>query len=315
MEHEEYVAARYGRLLEYAAELGCPEESAREQVDRVLDEQRRHIARAEDPDEGVREALARRLSGAPAPRGSRWTLLSLVVVLALVVAAVALRQSREQPSVPSLFGYDVTTATRVLTEAGFVVDTEPAQACEPRGLVLGSDPVPGTGADRGATITLRAAVPADPGCLATYGFRSAAWEFIGFVRGGEAPEFAPRVTVFVDGDPLAYLSAPAAVDRQSWADPLALIEQETNAVAPTRSAMPRLVVDSLVPPSRLCGVAVPSAYDERLTLRLEINPAPDGADQLCPFTVDLYRDPETRIEAVAIYSGTTRDIGDDVPTP
>lgn len=308
MDHEEYVAARYGRLLEHAAELGCPPESAREQVDRVLEEERRHIARAIDPDPGVRAALARRLAGEPDPGGARWTVVSIVVALVLIATAATLWRSREQPSVPSLFGYDVTTATRVLTDAGYLVATEGAPACEPRGLVLGSDPVPGTDTGRGATITLRTAVPADPGCLATYGFRSDAWRFIGFVRGGAAPPFAPRVTVLLDGDPLALISADAAAERQSWTAPLALVERQATALAPTRSAMPRLVVDSLVPGPRLCGVAVPTSYDGRLALRLEINPTPDGGEQLCPFTVDLYRDAAGRIEAVSIYSGTTRDL-------
>ncbi len=306
MDHDEYVAARRGRLLEHAAELGCPEKVAADQVDWVLEEQRRLIERSEDPDPGVREALARHIAGVREPRGPALTYAAIAVVLVLVATAAVLWRPREPPPVPSLFGYDVATATQVLQDVGYQVRTVQAEACEPRNLVLGSDPVPGTSPGRGATITLRAAVPANPLCLATYGFRSDAWAFIGFVRGGEAPDFAPLVKVYFDGASLALLSARAATDRRSWTEPLVLVEEAATRVSPTRSAMPSLTVDSLVPPSNLCGVPVPTPYGGRLALRLQIDPSPDGSDQLCPFTVDLYRDIGSRIEAVSIFSGVTQ---------
>lgn len=310
MDHEEYVAARHGRLVEHALELGCSEEQAADQVARVLEEQRTHIARADDPDPGVRAALARRISGEAEPRGTVWIYVSVAAVVALVAAGALLWRPPEPPTVPSLFGYDDVAATRVLEEVGFEVVEEGAEACEPRGLVLGSDPSPGETAERGATITLRTAIPADPGCLATYGFRSDAWAFVRFARGGRAPEFASSVSVFVDGDPVGLLTAGAAAGRAAWAETLGSIEQAATQPAPTRSAMPRLVVDSLVPPPRLCGVPVPADYADRLALRLSIDPSPDGADSLCPFTVDLYRDAQTRVEAVSLYTGRSRDVSD-----
>ncbi|CAN5493519.1 hypothetical protein BH09ACT12_BH09ACT12_11260 [soil metagenome] len=314
MDQDEYVAARYGRLLEYAAELGCPEKVAADQVDWVLEEQRRHIAKAEDPDPGVREALARHIAGVPEPRASAWTYASIAVILVLVAAAVVLWRPRQPPPVPSLFGYDVATATRVLNDAGYDVVTTPAEACEPRNLVLGSDPVPGTSAGRGATVTLRAAAPAGASCLATYGLRSDAWQFIRFARGGAAPEFAPVVTVYFAGDPLVLLSAREAGDQRTWTEPLVLIERRATELTSTRSAMPSLVVENLVPPPSVCGFPVPTSYDGRVALRLEIDPLPDGVDPLCPFTVDLYRDDDGRIEAVSIFSAKAGD-DLDVATP
>ena len=83
MDFDQYVAARYGRLIEHAVLLGCAEGEAGTCVDRVLLEQRKRISRAEDPDPLVREALERAISGAPErsppdrpPRGHRLRLRS-----------------------------------------------------------------------------------------------------------------------------------------------------------------------------------------------------------------------------------------------
>ena len=66
VDFDEYVAARYGRLIERAVLLGCAEGEARTYVDQVLLEQRKQIRRAEDPDPLVHEALERAISGHPA---------------------------------------------------------------------------------------------------------------------------------------------------------------------------------------------------------------------------------------------------------
>ena len=65
MDFDQYVAARYGRLIEHAVLLGCAEGEAGTCVDRVLLEQRKRIRRADDPDPLVHEALERAISGAP----------------------------------------------------------------------------------------------------------------------------------------------------------------------------------------------------------------------------------------------------------
>lgn len=307
MDHDEYVAARRGRLLEHAVELGVAEELAAEHVDRVLEAQRRHIARADDPDPGVRAALAREVTGETGRpgRGRAWALTALA--LALAAAAVAWSRPDASPTVPSLFGYDVATATRVLDAAGFEVATEGVPACEPRGLVLSSAPAPGDEAERGETVTLRTAAPADAGCLTTYGVRSDAWEFIGFARGGRAPAFARTVRVYLDGDLVAALGSGAASQQGSWSEALALVEEQAGVVAASFSAMPRLVVDHDPAPASRCGVPAPTSYAGRVALHLEIDPSADGARALCPFTIDLYRDAGSRIEAVAVYTGAGRE--------
>ena len=57
MDFDQYVAARYGRLVEHAVLLGCAEGEAGAYVDQVLLEQRKRIRRADDPDPLVREAV------------------------------------------------------------------------------------------------------------------------------------------------------------------------------------------------------------------------------------------------------------------
>lgn len=315
MDHDEYVAARYGRLLDYAAELGCPEKVAADQVDWVLEEQRRHIAKADDPDPGVREALARHIAGEPEPRTSLVSYAAIGVVLVLVAAAVVLWRPREPPPLPSMFGYDAATASRVLGDAGYDVVTLAEESCEPRGLVLAADPVPGTRVRPGQTVTLSASAPSDPRCLADHAARSAAWEFVGFVRGEEAPEFATVVTVYLDGEPLALLSGRAAADPRSWTEPLVLIERAATRVVSTRSAMPRLDVAFALPLPLPCGVGLPTSYEDRESLRFSIT-APPGSlgDEDCPLTVDLYRDSADRIEAVSIFQPIA-DASDDQAVP
>ena len=69
MDFDQYVAARYGRLIEHAVLLGCAEGEAGTQVDQVLLAERKRISQAEDPDPLVHEALERSINGAPATPG------------------------------------------------------------------------------------------------------------------------------------------------------------------------------------------------------------------------------------------------------
>lgn len=309
MEHQEYVTARHARLVEHAIELGWPTDDAPTIVDEVLEAQRKVIARSDDPDPAVREALARRVAGRPEPRSRLWTLIAVVTV---AILAVGLGWGwRQQPDarVPSVFAYDVDTATDALEDAGYRVTVETADACEPRGLALGSQPPAGSVHDRGEEVLLRSAIPAGPSCLSIYGFRSDAWEFVAFVRGGAAPPFARQVRVYVDGVLAARLDDGAASDRASWDGVLAPLEAVSSGLAPTANGMPRIVVDSLVPPAALCGVENPAALADRIALRVSVDPSPDGDEALCPVTADLYDDDLNLIEAVSLYSGTSRDRG------
>jgi hypothetical protein len=115
MDFDVYVAARRGRLVERAMELGCPDDLAAEQVDRVLDAQRRRIEKVQDPDPLVEVALESAIAGQPATRG--WRRPVAITALAASALAVALVLTYEPPTkaVPSLFGYDGTAVAGVRT--------------------------------------------------------------------------------------------------------------------------------------------------------------------------------------------------------
>ena len=308
MDVDEYVAARYGRLLELAVELGCSEADAEAVVDEVLTSQRRRIRKATDPDPLVREALRRALQDDPSRGRPSWPSLVLgagvlaAVVVAAVVAGSVLRGEPPTP-VPSLFGYDAELASEVLQEAGLEASLRPTPACEPRGLVVSTDPPAGDLALRGAPVTVRTALPLGPFCEAEYTFRVAAWQFIDFARGGPAPELAETVYVVVDGGaPAAMTSGDAAVQRR-WGDTLRLVAEVAGAPGVTETGMPRLTVRQAVPPPRQCGVARPTLADGRAALRVQIDPGPDGsAASRCPLTIDLFRVGQV-IDAVVLYTG------------
>jgi hypothetical protein len=308
MDVDQYVAARYGRLLELAVELGCPEQDAERVVDQVLTEQRRRIQKATDPDPLVREALLHALRGEPSSTRPPWLRVAVgsgVLVAVIITAIVSGSLLRGGPSaaVPSLFGYDAGLASEVLREAGLEVSLEPTPACEPRGLVVSTDPPAGDLAVRGAPVTVRTALPLGPFCEAEYPFRVAAWSFIDFARGGPAPEFAETVYVVVDGAAPAAMTSGDAADRRRWGETLRLVADPAGAPGVTETGMPRLTVRSGIPPLRQCGVARPMLGEGRSALRLQIDPGPDGsAASRCPLTVDLFRVGQV-IDAVVVYTG------------
>ncbi|WP_323792470.1 hypothetical protein [Nocardioides sp.] len=220
MEHQEYVAARHARLVEHAIELGWPHRTRRPRRSRGSRAPRSRHARTTpqtlDPDRGA-----------------------TVAVLAIGLFW-AWRQ--QQPTlVPSVFAYDVDTATRTLEDAGYRVTVEATDACEPRGLALSSDPQAGSEHGRGREVLLRSAIPAGPACLAIYRFRSEAWMFVAFTRGGAAPPFAREVRVYVDGVPSTRLDEGVATDLSAWDDILAPVERVATQLAPhrERDASPR----------------------------------------------------------------------------
>lgn len=319
MDHDEYVIARYGRLLEHAVELGCGADDAPVLVDEVLRAQRRAIRRSEDPDPLVRAALERRLAPDDGPPGAGgglpWRLgaLGIVVVLAVTLGVRALVDALQPDPLPSVFGYDEQTARAVLEATGLEVEVVSASACEPIGLALGTDPTAGEAVDRGTTVTLRVAVPDDPLCLATYQFRSDAWRFVRFARaaaaGSSPPRFADQVLVVVDDAAPTRLSGQEAAAREGWGTALDVVAAAAASNAPTRNGMPRLLVDRLVPEPDGCGAPVPPDLAGSGVLRLRIDASPTGSTATCPVTVDLYRGSGRIIEAVAVSSGSSAPPG------
>ena len=69
---------------------------------------------------------------------------------------------------PSLFALSGAQAEQLLEDQGYDVVLRPARACEPEGLVLGSDPAVGDPVRDGATVTVRTAVPSTSTCEAPY---------------------------------------------------------------------------------------------------------------------------------------------------
>ncbi len=300
MNFDLYVAARYGRLIEHAVLLGCAEGEAGAHVDRVLLEQRKRIRRNEDPDTLVREALERSISGTP-ERSRRAGPLVTVGLVAVAVAVGAALTYRPPPQpVPSLFALDEGQAQRLLEDQGYDVLVRPARSCEPEGLVLESDPPPGTRVQEGATVTVRTAAPSDVFCQLLFVNRADAWDFVNFALGGDPPPFADTVRVLVPGSPPRTLAGPEASDGGPWDEALDLIATAAHRAAPTSTGMPSLRVDITIPPDLWCNVPRPPETGPRFALRLQIDARQARNDVGCPLTIDLYRS-ERVIDTVVVY--------------
>ena len=305
MDFDQYVAARYGRLIEHAVLLGCAEGEAGACVDQVLLEQRKRISRAEDPDPLVREALERAIAGNPERRSPTGALVALGLVAVAVAVGVALAYRPSPEPMPSLFALDGDQAQRLLEGEGFDVIVRPARSCEPPGLVVGSDPPSGGPVRKGATVTVRTSVLSGSHCEPDRTeLRLAAWQFVRFALGGPAPQFADTVRLLVSGSvPRVFLGADVS-DRQRWGEAFDLIADAAHQTRPTGSGMSLLRVDVQTPPTVWCGVPRPDAMGPREAIRFQILTAGPGGTDGCPLTVDLYRT-ESLIDAVVVY--TPRD--------
>jgi hypothetical protein len=301
MDFDEYVAARYGRLIEHAVLLGCAEGEAGTQVDEVLLAQRKQIQRAEDPDPLVHEALERSISGAPERRSRTGPLVALGLVLVAVAVGVVLTYRPPPKPMPSLFALDGDQAQKLLEDQGYDVLLRPARACEPQGLVLGSDPPAGTLVQGGATVTVRTAAPSGSDCVAYYQDRSDAWTFLAFALGQKAPKLADPVRLLVAGSIPRTLDREQAADRKPWTEAFDLIAVAAHTSAHTTSGMPGLTVRKELTTEPVCGVLQPADLEGRAGLRLEIDPRPSFQRQGCPLTVDLYRDDAGAIDTVVVY--------------
>jgi PASTA domain-containing protein len=301
MDFDQYVAARYGRLIEHAVLLGCAEGEAGTHVDRVLLEQRKRIRRAEDPDPLVHEALERAINGSP--ERSRRTgplVAAALVVVAVAVGVVATYRPTADP-LPSLFALTGDQAEEFLESQGYDVSLEQARSCEPPGLVVDSDPPSGGPVRKGATVTVRTSVLSGSQCEPAFPRRLAAWEFVQFALGrGPAPDFASAVDVVVDGGAPVRLTGDAAGMLLTLDDVTTAIADASRQTRPAESGLPRLVVTFTSPPDSWCGVTRPDVVDDRSSIRFKIDPRPDG-ESGCPLTVDLYRT-ESLIDAVVVYT-------------
>jgi hypothetical protein len=301
MDFDEYVAARYGRLIEHAVLLGCAEGEAGTYVDQVLLDQRKQIRRAEDPDPLVREALERAIAGTPDRSSRTGPLVALGLVLLAVAVGMALTYRPAPEPMPNLFALNGDQAEQLLRSEGHDVLVRPARSCEPPGLVVGSDPPSGGQVQKGATVTIRTSVLSGSHCEPQYPARSAAWEFVRFALGGEAPKFADTVRLLVSGSmPRTFLGAEVA-DRERWGEAFDLITDAAHQTASTASGMPVLRAEMTVPPAVWCGVPRPTETGEGRALRFQILTRVTGDPDGCPLTVDLYRSGSV-IDTVVVYT-------------
>jgi hypothetical protein len=307
MDPQEYVAARYGRLLEYAVELGAPEGQAHEYVDHVLATQQRAIRRASDPDPVVREALARAVRHEPEPTRSPWPLVGLALAVIVGVVGYALTRPPATEPMPSLFALDGAGAEALLTAAGYDVTLRPVRECEPLGQVLGSDPPTGDPVEAGARVAVFTAVPSGSDCEARYLARTEAWQFLRFaVDGSTDPRFARSVSVIIDGDEGEPLRGGAGVGRSvDWQPLRELVAVYGQQPVGPPTGLPQVAVTRGVPPESTCGIDRPDFLGDRSALRVQVDTRPIGADFGCPLTIDLYRDAGEAIDAVVIHSPVT----------
>ena len=301
MDFDQYVAARYGRLVEHAVLLGCAEGEEGGYVDQVLREQRKRIRRAEDPDPLVREALERAISGTPERSRRTGPLVAVVLVVVAVAVAVVVTYRPPPDSMPSLFALTGDQAEQLLERQGYDVSLTQARSCEPPGLVVDSDPPSGAPVRRGATVTVRTSVLSGSHCEPAYARRLAAWEFVLFALGrGPAPDFASSVDVVVDGGAPVRLTGDAAAGLLALDDVTTPFADAARQTRPSESGLPRLVVTFTSPPDPWCGVALPDVVDDRSSIRFRIDARPDDEGG-CPLTVDLYRT-DSLIDAVVVYT-------------
>lgn len=261
----------------------------------------------------------------PEPRErTPWQLLPVLgALVALVVAAGVVGQQPPPaapptpgPSltlpltdaqVPSLFGYDAEAARALLVDRGARVIIRTTRDCETNGRAVSSTPPLGAPFQRGDTVVVRAAVPADPACMVGFGARIRAWRFVDFATGhAPAPRLAPSVEVFVDSSEATRLSLQQARDPGSWGPVLRDLADAVGEVAVDGSSYvtPRLRVSDDVPPGSTCGVPRPLATRERhaitLTVALPVTPTSNG-QQGCPLSVSLYSSARG-IDTVVLYT-------------
>ncbi|MBA2954772.1 PASTA domain-containing protein [Nocardioides sp. MAH-18] len=315
MDPRDYRDARWHALLREAEELGVPAEDAPAVVARVLGEQQRRIRRADDPDPLVREALADAVLGPPERTGRRRWPAALILAAGLLVLGVVVLLTRPQPppadhlgddQLPSLFGFDRTTAEQVLEDRGFEVQLRTFQSCEVRDRVVASDPGPGARVDRGDEVIVYTSLPTSNNCLPRYAYREAAWRFLDFANGrGPAPEFADRVFVYPEDGRRLVLTGAETADPEAWAatgvfsrvraasDDVALVSER-----PLAYAVPAIRVVDATEDLGTCGVPATAVAGTSDAIAVLVRPADR---QGCSLRIELYRDAERRIESVAVY--------------
>jgi hypothetical protein len=310
MDLEEYRAARRTRLIELATSLGVPTDESALMVDEVIEEQRRRIRRAEDPDDVVVPALRQRVLGGR--RRVRWSTIVPLLVLAAVVLAVPLayvaRDDARTRTVPSLLGFTADEAARTLERDDIAVRVVDVPQCNPAGQVLGSDPPAGSAVGTDEVVTVIATSFPRWECPADGAARARAWAFLRFLVGGSArPDFAPGVQLYVDGVGVVVVDGRQSATAPGWRsvmrDP---VLRYVSRPAPNPLGQPVVSVSQGIPPPTTCGHprTTPSGAVVPST-RLVLMAGGDGSAHGCGLTIDLFTNVLGEISGIALYSPET----------
>ena len=312
MDVQDYRAARHRRLVEIAIELGVPADGAAEVVDRVIEDQRRRIARSADPDEVVVPALREAVLGGRS-RGPSLAVAALVAVVAAAFAVTTLagppdreEVERRVATVPSLVGLTSTEAVSALGSAGIETRVDPVPQCDPAGQVLGSVPPSGDTVRSDEVVTVIATATPTWSCPADAAGREQAWAFLRFlVSGSDRPRFAPEVRLYVDGQAAGTADGTQASTSPSWRrrvrDPV--VAQAARPVA-NDLGQPVVSITTGPPPPTTCGRPTPVPSDviaAPTRVVLTADGSEDGEQgQGCELTIDLYEDADGAITVVSV---------------
>jgi hypothetical protein len=317
MDLQDYRAARHRRLVEMAIELGVPADRAAAVVDRVIEDQRRRIARSADPDEVVVPALREEVLGGR----SRGRSLAVLVLVAGVAAAFAVtvltgppdrdKVERRSATVPALVGLTSAEAVSVLGRSGIATRVDPVPQCDPAGQVLGSVPPSGDIVRSDQVVVVIATATPSWSCPADAAGRVQAWEFLRFLLSGSGrPRLAPAVRLYVDGEAAGTADGTSSATSSDWRwrvrDPVVAY-----AVRPVANDLGQPVVSITrgSPPPTTCGVPTPSpsgvaGVPTRVVLtasgaRPGDGPG-DGTELACQLTIDLFEDDDGAIAVVSV---------------
>lgn len=313
MDVHDYRAARHRRLVEIAIELGVPPHGAAAVVDRVVEDQRRRIARSADPDEVVVPALREEVLGARS-RGPSLAVAALVAVVAaaFAVTLVAGPPEREEversvATVPSLVGLTSTEAVSALGRVGIETRVDPVPQCDPAGQVLGSVPPSGDTVRPDEVVTVIATATPTWSCPADAAGRAQAWAFLRFlVSGSGRPRLAPEVRLYVDGEAVGTADGTRPATSPGWRwrvrDPVVAY-----AVQPVANDLGQPVVSITrgPPPPTTCGRPTPTpsgvaAVPTRVVLTANGPGSGDGPALGCPLAIDLFENDDGAIAVVSV---------------
>ncbi|MBS2936872.1 PASTA domain-containing protein [Nocardioides sp. J2M5] len=320
MDVEDYRAARRTRLAELARSLGVPASEAEQVVDRVIEAQRRRIARADDPDDVVVPALREEVLGGRPRRTSAVIVgFAAVVLAAFAVGVVTTGDERPQverpqvdrddgtdgrtPTVPSLLGLTADEAAAALGSAHIALRVVSVPQCNPAEQVLGSVPPMGTALTGDDVVTVIATSSPTWTCPDDAGTRDTAWAFLRYVVTGSArPDFAAGVRLFVDGERVGVVDGtePGALPqwRSAVRDP---VVQYVARPAPNDLGQPIVAVTRAAGDRTTCGrpSARPSGVTAAVT-RLVLTAGGDAPGAGCGLTIDLFEDARGAVAAVAL---------------